>query len=38
MTDILSTDDYLQRLVGAFRPGGEKVLAFYDHRVGGHLP
>ncbi len=34
MTDILSTDDYLQRLVGAFRPGGEKVLAFYDHRVG----
>jgi branched-chain amino acid aminotransferase len=34
MTDILGTDEYLQRLVSAFRPGGDKVLAFYDHRVG----
>lgn len=34
MTEILGSDEYLKRLTGAFRPGGDKVLAFYDHRVG----
>ncbi len=32
---ILSTSDYLQQLLQVPRPGAQKVLAFYEHRVGG---
>lgn len=34
MTEILSSEDYLQRMLSLPRPGGEKVLAFYEHRIG----
>lgn len=32
--EILDTQVYMERLMAAPRPGAEKVLAFYDHRVG----
>lgn len=31
---VLDYDDYLARLLALPRPGAEKVLAFYEHRVG----
>jgi branched-chain amino acid aminotransferase len=31
---VLEHDDYLARLLALPRPGAEKVLAFYEHRVG----
>lgn len=31
---ILPPEEYLQALLAAPRPGSEKILAFYDHRVG----
>lgn len=34
MLPVLESDDYLQRMLAAPRPGAGKVLAFYDHRVG----
>ena len=34
MPDILSSDDYLQRMLALPRPGGANVLAFYEHRLG----
>lgn len=33
-TPILDTEGYYSRLLSAPRPGADKVLAFYDHRVG----
>lgn len=34
MIPILDRSAYLERMLGAARPGIEKVLAFYEHRVG----
>jgi len=34
MPDIVGPDAYLARLMAAPRPGGQSVLAFYDHRLG----
>ena len=34
MPDIVGPEAYLARLMAAPRPGGQSVLAFYDHRVG----
>ncbi len=34
MPEIVSSDAYLERLLVAPRPGGQDVLAFYDHRLG----
>lgn len=31
---ILPPEDYLKAILAAPRPGSEKILAFYDHRVG----
>ncbi|MEW5773985.1 MAG: aminotransferase class IV [Thermodesulfobacteriota bacterium] len=31
---VLDSDDYLGRLLALPRPGADKVLAFYEHRVG----
>lgn len=31
---IVGGDEYIERLKSAHRPGGEKVLAFYEHRLG----
>ncbi len=33
--EILTSSDYLQRMLQVERPGAQKVLAFYEHRVGG---
>ncbi len=33
--EILESSEYLQRLLQVQRPGAEKILAFYEHRVGG---
>lgn len=30
----VDTEGYIQELLGAIRPGGEKVQAYYEHRVG----
>lgn len=34
MLRVAGSDDYLQALLEAIRPGAKQVLAFYDHRVG----
>lgn len=34
MPDIVDTETYFARLLAAPRPGGENVLAFYEHRLG----
>lgn len=34
MLRVAGSDDYLQSLLDAIRPGAEHVLAFYDYRVG----
>lgn len=34
MTEILDSEAYLKRFLAAPRPNSEKVLAFYDNRVG----
>lgn len=34
MPEIADAQTYLERLLAAPRPGGEGVLAFYDHRIG----
>lgn len=34
MLRIAETDEYLRRMLDARRPGAEKILAFYEHRVG----
>ncbi len=34
MPELLDTEAYLARLMAAPRPGTEKLLLFYDHRVG----
>lgn len=34
MLSTLSADEYLARLLSLPRPGEEKILAFYEHRVG----
>ena len=34
MPDIVDVDAYLSRLLAAPRPGGDNVLAYYDHRLG----
>ena len=34
MPEILDSEAYLQRMLAAPRPGREKLLAFYDHRIG----
>jgi len=34
MPEILDSDAYLARMLAAPRPGTEKLLLFYDHRVG----
>ncbi len=34
MIRIAGSDDYLAALLEAIRPGAEKVLSYYDHRVG----
>ncbi len=34
MPDIVGPEAYLARLMAAPRPGGQSVLAFYDHRIG----
>lgn len=34
MTQIVDTQEYLHRLLTVDRPGMEKILAFYDHRLG----
>ncbi|EPR42677.1 aminotransferase class IV [Desulfovibrio sp. X2] len=31
---VVDSDEYLKRLLAAHRPGGEKMLAFYEHRLG----
>jgi branched-chain amino acid aminotransferase len=31
---VADSDDYLKRFLAAPRPGGQGVLAFYDHRLG----
>jgi len=33
VAEILASEDYLQRMLSLPRPGGEKVLAFYEHRL-----
>ncbi|MFW5722276.1 MAG: aminotransferase class IV [Desulfohalobiaceae bacterium] len=35
MTAILSSEEYLERMLSTPRPGEEKVLAFYEHRLDG---
>ena len=32
--DVLNTNDYLERMLAAARPGTDKILAFLDYRVG----
>jgi branched-chain amino acid aminotransferase len=34
MPDIVDADAYVARLLATPRPGGENVLAFYEHRLG----
>lgn len=34
MPEVVDANTYLERLLAAPRPGGEGVLAFYDHRIG----
>lgn len=34
MTQIVSTQEYLDKLLQVERPGLDKILAFYDHRLG----
>ncbi len=34
MTRIVDSQTYLDRMLSLPRPGGDKVLAFYEHRVG----
>jgi len=34
LTQIVDTQEYLHRLLTIDRPGVEKILAFYDHRLG----
>ncbi|WP_027185809.1 aminotransferase class IV [Desulfovibrio inopinatus] len=34
MTTIVDSQTYLNRMLSLPRPGGDKVLAFYEHRVG----
>ena len=34
MPEVVDANTYLKRLLAAPRPGGEGVLAFYDHRIG----
>jgi branched-chain amino acid aminotransferase len=36
--ELVSTEDYIQRLLTTSRPGLEDILAFYDHRVGVLAP
>ncbi|WP_029894081.1 aminotransferase class IV [Desulfohalovibrio reitneri] len=31
---VVDSDEYVQRLRGAHRPGADKMLAFYEHRLG----
>ncbi|WP_027370460.1 aminotransferase class IV [Desulfovermiculus halophilus] len=38
MPELVSTEDYIQRLLTTSRPGLEDILAFYDHRVGVLAP
>ena len=34
MPTILDRDQYLEKMLSLPRPGGEEVLAFYEHRIG----
>ena len=34
MTRLVSTEDYLEKLLTVERPGMDGILAFYDHRLG----
>jgi len=34
MPELLNTEEYLSRMLSLPRPGGQNILAFYEHRIG----